>query len=105
MPWAGDPLAGTGSGSGGGLNALNALGGLIPDVTIPPPPAGDQHMPAGAPAGMPVAPGPTGSVDQSTNITINSPQGDPKDIEQRTRRTLLNTPRLNTYSGPGPAGR
>jgi hypothetical protein len=99
-PFSGNPFADTGAGGMGGGGG-DILSGLIPGLTIPPPPEGDQHMPGGATPGTPVAPGPT---DASTNITINNPQGDEKSIADRTRRVLLNTPRLNTYTGPGPAG-
>lgn len=98
-PWSGNPFAATGA-EGLGAGGFD-LGGLIPGVNIPPPPAGDQHMPAGATPGMPVAPGP---IDQSTNISIVSPNGSPEDIEARTRRTLLKTPRLGTYGAPSSGG-
>lgn len=71
--------------------------GMIPDVSSKLPAlAGDQRAAAGLGAA------PAGNVDQSTHVTVNNPQGDETSIAERTRRVILKTPRLGTYSGPGP---
>lgn len=49
-------------------------------------------------AGSGALPGPV-SIDNST--TINSPTGDPNDIENRIRRTNMNRPRIESYTLPG----
>ena len=74
--------------------------GLIPGVSslLPTPPADPGvHNGGGA------APGPT-TVDQSTHLTLNSPQLDDQAAANRTRQTLLRTPRLGTYSAPQSVG-
>ena len=73
--------------------------GMIPGVSSVLP---DVAAPAAAHQGTGQQPGP---VDQSTNVTINNPQGTPEQNEQRIRRTLLKTPRYGTYtSNPGVMG-
>jgi TP901 family phage tail tape measure protein len=55
----------------------------------------------GTPAsGVGTGPAP-GPVDQSTNIHINNPQGDPAEIEKRTRTALKTTPRLDSHMPAG----
>lgn len=97
-----NPLAAGGGGGGGGGDPLAGLLGLpfgmIPNATAPGPPS---LAPAGAPASGQGSGPPPGPVDQSTNININNPQGDANSIAQVTRRTLLNTPRLDTYVPAG----
>lgn len=73
--------------------------GMIPGVSslLPPTSPSDPAAPS-LHRGGGAAPGP---IDQSTRITINNPQGDEQSIANRTRQTLLRTPRLGTYSPPG----
>lgn len=79
------------SAGGGGLPF-----GMIPGVSsLFQPPDGQANMPGAAPA--PAIPQ---TVDQSTNLTIQNPQGDANSIAAQLRRTLLNTPRLGTYQAP-----
>lgn len=94
-----DPFGGqVDTGGGGSTSGLPF--GMIPGVSSLLPPTGPNEPGApsihGAGGGQP--PGP---VNASTNITINNPQGDEQSIANRTRQTLLRTPRLNTYTPPG----
>lgn len=70
--------------------------GMIPDVSSKLPALGGDQ-----PAGLRTAVGGAGPVDQSTNVTINNPQGDENSIAEKTRRVILKTPRLGTYTPPG----
>ncbi|MCG5431242.1 phage tail tape measure protein [Mycobacterium sp. MYCO198283] len=100
-PWSGspvNPLQGLVDQAAGGqlpLGVIPGVSSVLPDLGSPADLAG-QHAGSGAP------PGP---VDQSTNVTINNPQGTPQENEQRIRRTLLKTPRYGTYTqNPGVMG-
>jgi hypothetical protein len=73
--------------------------GMIPGVSSMLPPT--SPMEPGAPNLHLGSGGQPGPVDASTNITIVNPQGDEQSIANRTRQTLLRTPRLNTYTAPG----
>lgn len=76
--------------------------GMIPGISSLLP---DLGQPAAGPAGMHMGAGmPPGPVDSSTNITINNPQGDENSIAERTRRTIMRTPRMNTYTPPATVG-
>lgn len=55
-------------------------------------------LPDGTHPGTGGLPGPV-SIDNST--TINSPTGDPNDIENRIRRANMNRPRIDSYAIPG----
>lgn len=103
------PAGGGAGGAGGGLGGLvdsagQAVGGsggsglpfgMIPGVSSVLP-ALDQ--PAAAAAGY--QGGPT-SIDQSTHLTVENPQLTEGSNAALIRRTLLNTPRLGTYTPPG----
>ena len=98
-----DAIAATSGGGFGGTGAMEAAPtgsglpfGMIPGVSSALPNLSDQ------PAGLRTAvPGVGGPVDQSTHVTVNNPQGDENSIAERTRRVILKTPRLGTYTGPG----
>lgn len=109
-----DPMQAAIDGTGGaGGTALDPFGGavdvgpststlpfgMIPGVSslLPPTSPSDPAAPS-LHRGGGAAPGP---IDQSTRITINNPQGDEASIANRTRQTLLRTPRLGTYTPPG----
>jgi len=98
-PEAGDPFAGAADGSGGSGGGGLPFG-MIPGISSFLPELGDPAAPGGHP-GTGAAPGP---VDSSTNITINNPQGDENSIAAATRRTLLQTPRMGTYTPPAAVG-
>lgn len=98
-PEAGDPFAGAdGSGSGGGGLPF----GMIPGISSFLPDLGDGT--AGGPGAHPGSGAAPGPVDASTHVTINNPQGDENSIADRTRRTLMRTPRMNTYTPPATVG-
>lgn len=99
-PEAGDPFAGAadGIGSGGGglpFGMIPGISSFLPDLGEPGGSLGGGHNGSGA------APGP---VDASTHVTINNPQGDENSIATQTRRTLMRTPRMNTYTPPATVG-
>lgn len=100
-PEAGDPFAGAADGAGGSgggglpFGMIPGISSFLPDLTEPGGSLGGGHNGSGA------APGP---VDSSTNITINNPVGDENSIATQTRRTLMRTPRMNTYSPPATVG-
>ncbi|MCT7372686.1 phage tail tape measure protein [Mycolicibacterium llatzerense] len=82
--------ADAGGGAGGLLDIIPGVSSLF-------------QPPTDAPAAMPGSPPPAGGpqmVDQSTHLTIQNPQGDPAKMDAKLRNTLLNTPRLGTYSAP-----
>jgi hypothetical protein len=93
-----DPFSGmadTGAGTSGlPFGMIPGVSSLLPTSPTDPS-APTVHTGGGA------APGP---VDQSTHVTINNPQGDEQSIADRTRRTILKTPRLGTYSAPAQIG-
>jgi phage-related minor tail protein len=93
-----DPFSGMAD-TGAGTSGLPF--GMIPGVSslLPTSPT-DPSAPT-VHTGGGTAPGP---VDQSTHVTINNPQGDEQSIADRTRRTILKTPRLGTYSAPAQIG-
>lgn len=96
---AGDPFAG---GVDTGATTSGLPFGMIPGVSSLLP---DLGQPAAGPAGMHTGGGgQPGPVDSSTNITINNPQGDEHSIAERTRRTIMRTPRMNTYTPPATVG-
>lgn len=95
----GDPFAAavdTGTSTSGlPFGMIPGVSSLLPDLGQPAAGPPGMHMGAG------MAPGP---VDSSTNITINNPQGDEHSIAERTRRTIMRTPRMNTYTPPATVG-
>ncbi|QEA10784.1 tape measure protein [Mycobacterium phage Weirdo19] len=98
-PWSGTPSSPLDNLTG---EATAGLGSIVPGVTSMLPDVATM-MPAAHGAGAGQPPGP---VDASTNVTINNPQGTPEANEMRLRRTLLKTPRLNTYQqNPGVMGK
>lgn len=96
----GDPLPDIGPGADGGGGGGLPLG-MIPGISsiLPSDPTAPGSNIHGAGGG-----GQPGPVDQSTHLTINNPQGDEQSIAERTRRTILSTPRLGTYSAPAQVG-
>lgn len=99
-PEAGDPFAGAADGSGSGGGGLPF--GMIPGISSLLPDLGDPA--GGGPGVHPGTGAQPGPVNASTNITINNPQGDENSIADRTRRTLMRTPRMNTYTPPATVG-
>lgn len=97
-PDAGDPFAGTDNG-GSGTSGLPF--GMIPGISSVLPDMAEPGGPAGMHNGSGAQPGPA---DQSTHITINNPQGDENSIADRTRRTIMRTPRTGTYTAPSAVG-
>lgn len=96
---AGDPFA---AAVDAGTSTSGLPFGMIPGVSSLLP---DLGQPAAGPPGMHMGAGmPPGPVDSSTNITINNPQGDENSIAERTRRTIMRTPRMNTYTPPAAVG-
>lgn len=107
--FAGGALAGAagGGGAGGGFPGASFDAGagtsglpfgMVPEVSsmLPSFTGPNTHVGTGYPPGVG-----NGPVDQSTNLTINNPQGDERSIADRTRRVLLNTPRTMTYEPIG----
>lgn len=77
-------------GEGGGSTSFSPFG---MQTTMP-------QVPGSPASGVGTGPAP-GPVDQSTNININNPQGDPAEIEKRTRTALKTTPRVDTHMPAG----
>lgn len=98
-PNAGDPFAGAADGGGSGTSGLPF--GMIPGISSVLPDMAEPGGPAGMHNGSGAQPGPA---DQSTHITINNPQGDENSIADRTRRTIMRTPRTGTYTAPSAVG-
>lgn len=97
-PEAGDPFAGA---ADAGSSTSGLPFGMIPGISSVLPDMAEPGGPLGAHNGSGAAPGP---VDSSTNITINNPVGDENSIAAQTRRTLMRTPRMNTYTPPATMG-
>ncbi len=99
MPDAGDPfgaaLDGGSATSGLPFGMIPGVSSILPDLNQPAAGIPGMHM------GSAAAPGP---VNNSTNVNIYNPQGDENSIADRTRRTIMRTPRMGTYTPPATVG-